>query len=239
MWFCVSPLVVSPHKPWSAAMKIWIILPSTNSKLGVFLITLNITLVVLSTDHIICSKYSSACRLPSYRINTFQNTSKSTCWETFKWLVEYYISLFLLCADCWYELYFPAYFLSVHLSPVVFLRPMKCYFTNKWLSRYLNIRKFWVQFTVAFNAGWILTCNSIQNIPHFPAHKTRCDFFARNFRKKNNVECILILVIYWKKTGLLHTKIRNHNIIYSSQKPRKSSSLPLKSSSLSHDKDVV
>ena len=40
-----------------------------------------------------------------------------------------------------------------------------------------------------------------------------------------------MLVIYWKKTGLLHTKISNHNIIYSSQKPRKLSSLPLKSSS--------
>jgi hypothetical protein len=26
----------------------------------------------------------------------------------------------------------------------------------------------------------------------------------------------LILIIYWKKTGLLHTKISNHNIIYSS-----------------------
>jgi hypothetical protein len=49
----------------------------------------------------------------------------------------------------------------------------------------------------------------------------------------------VFLVIYWKKTGLLHTKISNHNIIYSSQKPRKSLSLPLKSSSLSHDKDVV
>jgi len=34
--------------------------------------------------------------------------------------------------------------------------------------------------------------------------------------EKNNDECILILVIYWKKTGLLHTKISNHNIIYSS-----------------------
>jgi hypothetical protein len=33
---------------------------------------------------------------------------------------------------------------------------------------------------------------------------------------KKNYECILILVIYWKKTGLLHTKISNHNIIYSS-----------------------
>ena len=34
--------------------------------------------------------------------------------------------------------------------------------------------------------------------------------------KKNNDECILILVIYWRKTGLVHTKISNHNIIYSS-----------------------
>jgi len=34
--------------------------------------------------------------------------------------------------------------------------------------------------------------------------------------EKNNNECILILVIYWKKTGLLHTEISNHNIIYSS-----------------------
>jgi len=72
---------------------------------------------------------------------------------------------------------------------------------------------------------------SNKNIPYFPAHKTHRDFFVRNFRK-NNDECILILVIYWKKTGLLHNKISNHDIIYSSQKPRKSSSLPLKSSSL-------
>jgi hypothetical protein len=55
-------------------------------------------------------------------------------------------------------------------------------------------------------------------LPYFLAHKKHCDFFIRNFRKKkyNNDECILILVIYWKKTGLLHTKISNHNIIYSS-----------------------
>jgi len=73
------------------------------------------------------------------------------------------------------------------------------------------------------------------HLPYFPAHKMR-DFFIRNFRK--NDECILILVIYWKKTGLLHTKISKHNIIYSSQKPRKSSSLPLKSSSWLFSLDV-
>jgi hypothetical protein len=33
-------------------------------------------------------------------------------------------------------------------------------------------------------------------------------------KRKNDDECILILVIYWKETGLLHTKVRNHNIIY-------------------------
>jgi hypothetical protein len=38
-------------------------------------------------------------------------------------------------------------------------------------------------------------------------------------KRKNNDECILILVICWKETGLLHTKISNHNIIYSSKTP--------------------
>ena len=56
-------------------------------------------------------------------------------------------------------------------------------------------------------------------------------FFSLEILEKNNDECISILVIYWKKTGLLHTKISNHKIIYSSQKPRKLSSLSLKSSS--------
>ena len=36
-------------------------------------------------------------------------------------------------------------------------------------------------------------------IPYLAAHKTQHDFFLRNFRKKkNNDECILILVINWK-----------------------------------------
>jgi hypothetical protein len=64
--------------------------------------------------------------------------------------------------------------------------------------------------------------------------------FDRNSRK-NNDECILILVVYWKKTGLLRTKISNYHIIYSSQKRRKSMSLPLKSSSqlLSLDASLI
>ena len=45
---------------------------------------------------------------------------------------------------------------------------------------------------------------------------TRTVIFSLEILEKNNDECILILVIYWKKTGLLHTKISNHNIIYSS-----------------------
>ena len=40
--------------------------------------------------------------------------------------------------------------------------------------------------------------------------------FLLDILEKNDDECILILVNYWKKTGLLHTKISNHNIIYSS-----------------------
>jgi len=36
-------------------------------------------------------------------------------------------------------------------------------------------------------------------------------FSLESLEKKKNDECILILVIYWKKTRLLHTKISNHN----------------------------
>jgi len=56
-------------------------------------------------------------------------------------------------------------------------------------------------------------------VPYFPAHKTHPDFFSLEILEKNNDECILILVIYWKKTGLSHTKISNHNIIYSYRNP--------------------
>ena len=46
----------------------------------------------------------------------------------------------------------------------------------------------------------------------------RCTvIFLLEILEKINDECILILVIYWKKTELLHTKISNHNIIYSSE----------------------
>ena len=44
----------------------------------------------------------------------------------------------------------------------------------------------------------------------------RTVIFSLEISEKKNDEGILILVIYWKKTGLLHTKISNHNIIYSS-----------------------
>ena len=58
-------------------------------------------------------------------------------------------------------------------------------------------------------------------IPYFSDHKMhwtirRTLTFLFDFSEKNNDECILILVIYWKKTGLVHTKISKHNLIYSS-----------------------
>jgi hypothetical protein len=45
-------------------------------------------------------------------------------------------------------------------------------------------------------------------LPYFPAYKThrpvrRSMIFSLEILEKND-ECILILVIYWKKTGLLH-----------------------------------
>jgi hypothetical protein len=49
-------------------------------------------------------------------------------------------------------------------------------------------------------------------VPYFPAYLTHrpigCTaIFSLEILEKNNDECILILVIYWKKTGLLHTKL--------------------------------
>jgi hypothetical protein len=45
----------------------------------------------------------------------------------------------------------------------------------------------------------------------------RCTvIFPLEILEKNDDDCILILVMYWKKTGLLNTKSSNHNIIYSS-----------------------
>jgi len=58
-------------------------------------------------------------------------------------------------------------------------------------------------------------------VPYFPAHNMHRPIrhtviFSLGILEKSNDECILILVIYWKKTGLLHAKISKHNIIYSS-----------------------
>ena len=54
-----------------------------------------------------------------------------------------------------------------------------------------------------------------KRVPYFPAYKThrpisRAVIFSLEILEKKKEECILILVIYWKKTGLLHTKISNH-----------------------------
>ena len=113
--------------------------------------------------------------------------------------------------------------------------PSDCFPTNVPLQSphtyYLLPRLHFYLYSRTFDAYLLMQPNGTKDeIPYFPAHKTHRDFFVRNLRK-NNDECILILVIYWKKTGLLHAKISNHNIIYSSEIPRKSSSLPLRSSS--------
>jgi hypothetical protein len=53
--------------------------------------------------------------------------------------------------------------------------------------------------------------------------------------RKNDDECILILVIYWKKTGLLHALLEESKPFTSSD----ARSHDLKQISLSHDKDVI
>jgi len=69
---------------------------------------------------------------------------------------------------------------------------------------------FWF-FSVPPGKSWNTTLNY-----HISRPIRRTMFFSLGILEKNNDECILILLIYWKKTGLLHNKISNHNIIYSS-----------------------
>jgi hypothetical protein len=58
-------------------------------------------------------------------------------------------------------------------------------------------------------------------LPYFPAYKThrpkrRTTIFSLEILEKNNDECILILVIYWKKTGLLHILLQKSKLFTSS-----------------------
>jgi hypothetical protein len=61
----------------------------------------------------------------------------------------------------------------------------------------------------------------ICGLPYFLAYKThrpirRTVIFSLGILEKNNDECILILVIYWKKTGLLHILLQESKAFTSS-----------------------
>ena len=76
---------------------------------------------------------------------------------------------------------------------------------------YIQINNYMIQYSFLH----IVSISSNLNYHIFrPIRRTV--IISLEILEKNNDECILILVIYWKKTGLLHTKISNHNIIYSS-----------------------
>jgi hypothetical protein len=55
------------------------------------------------------------------------------------------------------------------------------------------------------------------NIPYFPAYNThrpvrRTMIFSLEIFEKNTDEYILILIIYWKKTGLLHILLQQSKL---------------------------
>jgi hypothetical protein len=61
----------------------------------------------------------------------------------------------------------------------------------------------------------------LRRVLYFPAYKThrpitRTVIFLLGILEKNNDECILILVIYWKKTGLLHVLLQKSKTFTSS-----------------------
>jgi len=62
--------------------------------------------------------------------------------------------------------------------------------------------------------GYKFVQNNCQSIEYHISWPISCTvIFSFEILRKNNDEFILILVIYWKKTGLLPNKISNHNII--------------------------
>ena len=95
-----------------------------------------------------------------------------------------------------------------------------CGTSNEFVSQ---ISLHWFYFSLSRMYRVKPKCVLKWNITVFPGPLWRTMIFSFVILKKNDDRWISILVIYWKKTGLLHSKISNHNIIYSSQKPRKSS----------------
>jgi hypothetical protein len=78
-------------------------------------------------------------------------------------------------------------------------------------GRSFLVRNFgpqWKYVRVPTQAFWLIIyllhfeVNYICVLPYFPAHKTHHYFFVRHLRNSDD-ECTLILVIHWKKTGLL------------------------------------
>ena len=87
-------------------------------------------------------------------------------------------------------------------------------FLPPFLTNYSSI----ISHPILPSISWSTTqsCCSQIHIYHISRPIRRTVIFSLEILEKNNDKCILILVIYWKKTELLHTKISNHNIIYSS-----------------------
>jgi hypothetical protein len=67
----------------------------------------------------------------------------------------------------------------------------------------------------------LFCCGLSSNVPYFPAYKThrpirRTMIFSLGILEKKDDECSLILVIYWKKTGLLHILLQESKLFTSS-----------------------
>jgi hypothetical protein len=95
------------------------------------------------------------------------------------------------------------------------------------LSHHLQIHnhcKFFCQKTHSLHNKRDISClqpakpANITVIPSYLISRPirRAVIFVLEILEKNNDECILILVIYWKKSVCYIPKISNHNIIYSS-----------------------
>jgi len=219
MWFCVSLLIVSPHKPCSAAKKMWNILPSTNRKLGVFLITLNILHWLFLPQNTQCVLnivlLADKLHISLTHFKTLQKALVGKCSNDSLNI----IFLFFCCVRTVGMNFIFQHIFWQYTRPVIFLCPMKCYFTNNWLARCINIMKFLVPFTVAFTVGWILIHHSIQNIccrlPLYAQHqftmrKIICSMtsYMHVTRQEHSIHDKTELVLLW---SLWQSQLHHHN----------------------------
>ena len=101
-----------------------------------------------------------------------------------------------------------------HINPSRGICTDACGQMDRWTDRHRQTNSL-ISFKLNRALLWRFSVIKDMEMYRISRPVRRTVIFLLEILEKYNDECILIVVIYWKKTGFLHTKISNHNIIYS------------------------